>query len=185
MRPSTRHRKASRSRFLKPTSISVKPKPVSQEVPCNAGEHLLKWRRYVDQWRAENGFDPVTPKDYVFFYPYTNRPYSYSQWSKTWDEMRDALGSKLSPIRSDQKYTLYSLRSTYITNQIEEGKDVYLVKQLTGHSLEVLNRHYDRSQIKTRRAEATARTYGSKKEQLQKIDLTNLPDQSKDDEKTV
>ena len=156
-----------------------------REVPCNTGDFFVRWRRYVDQWRAENGFDPVTPKDYVFFYPYTNRPYSYSQWSKTWDEMRDALGSKLSPIRSDQKYTLYSLRSTYITNQIEEGKDVYLVKQLTGHSLEVLNRHYDRSQIKTRRAEATARTYGSKKEQLQKIDLTNLPDESKDDEKTA
>ena len=70
--------------------------------------------------------------------------------------------------------TLYSLRSSYITNQIEEGKDVYLVKQLTGHSLEVLNRHYDRSQIKARRAEATARTYGNKQENLKRVDLQNL-----------
>ena len=156
-----------------------------REVPCNAGEHLLKWRQFVDQWRAENGFNPVTPKDHVFFYPYTNRPYSYSQWSKTWDDMREALGSKLSPIRSDQKYTLYSLRSSYITNQIEEGKDVYLVKQLTGHSLEVLNRHYDRSQIKMRRAEATARTYGNKQDNLRRVDLTNLSGQSEDDKKTA
>ena len=99
--------------------------------------------------------------------------------------MREALGSKLSPIRSDQKYTLYSLRSSYITNQIEEGKDVYLVKQLTGHSLEVLNRHYDRSQIKMRRAEATARTYGNKQDNLRRVDLTNLSDQSEDDKKTA
>ena len=94
--------------------------------------------------------------------------------SKTWDDLREALGSKLSPVRSDQKYTLYSLRSSYITNQIEEGKDVYLIKQLTGHSLEILNRHYDRSQIKSRRAEATARTYGKRQENLKRVDLQNL-----------
>jgi hypothetical protein len=145
-----------------------------REVPCNTGTFFKRWREFVNQWRVENGFDPVTPKDYVFFYPYTQRPYSYSQWSKTWDELREALGSKLSPVRSDQKYTLYSLRSSYITNQIEEGKDVYLIKQLTGHSLEILNRHYDRSQIKSRRAEATARTYGKREENLKRVDLQNL-----------
>ena len=84
------------------------------------------------------------------------------------------LGDKLNPVRTDRKYTLRSMRSSYITNQIEEGKDVYLVKQLTGHSLEILNRHYDRSQIKSRRAEATRRQYGKKEEDLTRIDLENL-----------
>ena len=48
--------------------------------------------------------------------------------------------------------------------QIEEGDDVYLVPQLTGHSLEILVRHYDRCDIKKRSAEATASTYAKKKQ---------------------
>ena len=71
-------------------------------------------------------------------------------------------------------YTLYSLRSSYITNQLDEGKDVYLVKKLTGHSLEVLNRHYDRSDLRKRRGEATARTYGATRKRSRAIDLMSL-----------
>ena len=91
--------------------------------------------------------------------------------------MREQLSKHLTPIRSNQKYTLYSLRSSYITNQIEEGKDVYLVKQLTGHSLEILARHYDRSNVKKRSAEATARTCAKKKRDESIIDLDSLSNQ--------
>ena len=80
----------------------------------------------------------------------------------------------LSPIRSDQKYTMYSLRSSYINNQIDEGKDIYLIKKITGHSLEVLQRHYDRSDVKKRKAEATARTIGKKKAKKMSIDLERV-----------
>lgn len=146
-----------------------------REVPCNAGTYFKRWREYCDKFRREQGLRPLTSKDYVFFQPYNDRPYAYTHVSNAWSDMRDRLGDKLSPIRSDQKYTLYSLRSSYITNQIEEGKDVYLIKQLTGHSLEILSRHYDRSQIKSRRAEATARTYAKEKESLERVDLENLP----------
>ncbi len=65
----------------------------------------------------------------------------------------------LTPSKSGNLYTLYSLRSSYITNQINEGKDLYLIKKLTGHSLEVLNKHYDRREVRRRRDEATARNY--------------------------
>ena len=67
-----------------------------------------------------------------------------------------------------------SLRSSYITNQIEEGKDVYLVKQLTDTALEVLNRHYDRSTIKARRAEATAVRTATSRRTSSAVDLQNL-----------
>ena len=36
-----------------------------------------------------------------------------------WVDMRNELSLMLSPIRSDQKYTMYSLRSSYINNQID------------------------------------------------------------------
>ena len=92
--------------------------------------------------------------------------------------MRQELGDKLTSTRGDKGYTIYSLRSSYITNQIEEGKDIYLVKQLTGHSLEILIRHYDRSDVKKRRSEATARTYARKLSDKRRVDLENLGSQS-------
>ena len=145
-----------------------------REVPSNTGIYFKRLREMADKYRRENNLPPLTPKDYVFFNPYTNKPYPYTQWQKSWDRLVTHLGDKLNPVRTDRKYTLRSMRSSYITNQIEEGKDVYLIKQLTGHSLEILNRHYDRSQIKSRRAEATARTYHRKEETLGRIDLENL-----------
>jgi hypothetical protein len=155
---------------------------VPRDVPCNTGDFFIRWRTYCDAWRKQNGFPPIKPTDYVFFNPNTGKPYPYSQFSNAWRDMREQLADRLTPIRSNQEYTLYSLRSSYITNQIEEGKDVYLVKQLTGHSLEILVRHYDRSNIKKRSAEATARTYAKKKQDDKTVDLQNLS--SKEDSKT-
>ena len=158
-------------------SIRYTKTGVPRDVPCDTGEFFIRWRAFCDKWRQENGFPPLKPTDYVFFNPNTNKPYAYGQFGNAWREMREQLSKKLTPIRSNQEYTLYSLRSSYITNQIQEGKDVYLVKQLTGHSLEILARHYDRSNGKKRSAEATARTYAKKKRDESIIDLESLSNQ--------
>jgi hypothetical protein len=156
----------------------------SREVPCNTGDFFIRWREIVDKFRKQNGLPPVDPKkDYVFFNPFTDRPYPYSQIARCWSDLREELGDKLQPIRTDQQYTLYSLRSSYITNQINEGKDIYLVKKITGHSLETLNRHYDRSDVKKRRAEATARTYGKPEQDTKRVDLEKLPKEDKSTKK--
>ena len=39
-------------------------------------------------------------------------------------------------------YTLKTLRNSYIFNQIIKGKDIYLIKKLTGLSLESLSNYY-------------------------------------------
>ena len=147
---------------------------VPREVPCNAGDFLIRWRKYCDNYRKEQGLRPLNKSDYVFFNPYTDQPYSYTHFYRTWDEMRERLKDELSPVRSNQKYTIYSLRSSYITNQIEEGKDIYLIKKITGHSLELLHRHYDRSDVRKRSAEAVQRTYAKTKKRPNAIDLENL-----------
>ena len=147
---------------------------VPRDIPCNCAVFLIRWREHCNKFREEVGLRKLTKKDYVFFNPHSDKPYPYSQFSLAWDELRTNLSLVLSPIRSDQKYTLYSLRSSYITNQIEEGKDIYLIKKITGHSLEVLQRHYDRSDVKKRKAEATARTIGKKKVKKKAIDLETL-----------
>ena len=147
---------------------------VPREIPTNTGEYFVRWRRLCDEYRKENGLPKLTEKDFVFFNPFTNRPYPYTQCSKAWGEMRENLSLVLEGSKSGKPYTMYSLRSSYITNQIDEGKDVYLIKKITGHSLEVLTRHYDRSDLRKRRAEATSRTYGAAREKSNKIDLSNL-----------
>ena len=147
---------------------------VPREIPCNAGKYFIRWRKFCDQYRREQGLRPLKKSDYVFFNPYTDQPYSYTHFFRTWEEMRETLKDQLSPVRSNQKYTIYSLRSSYITNQIEEGKDIYLIKKITGHSPELLHRHYDRSDVRKRRAEATKRTYAKTQKRPTAIDLENL-----------
>lgn len=48
----------------------------------------------------------------------------------------------------NSKYTLYSLRHTYITLQLLSGTDMYLVSKQVGNSLEMIQKHYDHSMIK-------------------------------------
>ena len=157
---------------------------VPREIPTNTGKYFIRWRQFCDEFRKENALPKIQPNDYVFSNPFTERPYPYSQPSIAWDKMRINLSHLLTPTNSGKPYTLYSLRSSYITNQINEGKDVYLIKKITGHSLEVLNRHYDRSDVRKRRAEATARTYGAPKQKDRKVDLSKL-DKYKDDTLTL
>ena len=97
--------------------------------------------------------------------------------------MRTNLSLVLNGSKSNKPYTLYSLLSSYITNQIDEGKDVYLIKKITGHSIEVLNRHYDKSDLRKRRSEATARTYGVSREKSKKVDLSKLDQWEKEKKK--
>ena len=132
-----------------------------REIPTNTGKYFVRWRKFCDEFRKENGLDKIHPNDYVFFNPFTGRPYPYSQVWGTWEQMRTNLSLVLEGSKTGKPYTVYSLRSSYITNQINEGKDVYLIKKITGHSLEILQRHYDRSDLRKRRGEATARTYGA------------------------
>ena len=111
---------------------------------------------FVRDYRARNGFRPLEPSDLVFGNPATNKPYPYSMWSKCWDNIRKELGL--------EHLNLYSTRSTYITSQLEQGVDVYLVARLANHSVEILQRHYDRMNLARRAAEATPRRYGKREE---------------------
>ena len=129
---------------------------VDRTVPSHAGPQLQQWLEYVKDYRARNGLRPLEPTDLVFGNPATNKPYPYSMWSKCWDNLRKELGL--------EHLNLYSTRSTYITGQLEQGVDVYLVARLANHSVEILQRHYDRMNLAKRATEATPRRYGKREE---------------------
>jgi integrase len=130
---------------------------VDRTVPSHAGEQLQQWLEFVREYREANGYRPLLPSDLVFGNPATNKPYPYSMWSKCWDNLRKELNL--------ERINLYSTRSTYITRQLEEGVDVYLVARLANHSVEILQRHYDRMNLAKRAAEATPRRYGKHEEE--------------------
>ena len=131
---------------------------VDRTVPSHAGDQLQKWLEFVRDYRLRNGLRPLAPTDLVFGNPATNKPYPYSMWSKCWDNLRKELGV--------EHLNLYSTRSTYITSQLEQGVDVYLVARLANHSVEILQRHYDRMNLAKRASEATPRRYGKREEEL-------------------
>ena len=80
-------------------------------------------------------------------------------YSKTWRDLSDVIQDSLT-----NHYTLYSARSSYVTNQLEEGVSTDDICLLTGHSYRILRRHYERLQMRKRLPEVTKRRYGMKDE---------------------
>lgn len=76
--------------------------------------------------------------NYIFRLP-TNQSIK-PQYEKTFDQL-----CKFAEIDKVQLgYTLYSLRHTYITNQLKSGVDVYLLATHCGTSVEMIQRYYSK-----------------------------------------
>lgn len=130
---------------------------VPREVPCRTAVFLERWKDFVLEWRKENGYEPPQETDLVFANPKTNHPYTYRMYANAWDRIRSELTEEFS-----DHYTLYSTRSSFVTNILEEGVSRDDVCKLTGHSYEVMTRHYDRMKMRNRIPEVTKRMYGKK-----------------------
>ena len=63
---------------------------------------------------------------------------------------------------SNKSFTLYSLRSTYICNLIIQGKGIYDVAKLAGHTVAVCEKYYARLDMAVKAEEMTEFEYGKK-----------------------
>ena len=109
----------------------------SRSVASNTGWILKCWKKESNKWRKLHGYPQIKGDDLLFAYPPTNTAYAYSHFSRTFRDL-------LKRIRLDGLgYTLRSYRATYITNQLAKGRSPYLIARNTGHSLEILKRHYE------------------------------------------
>ena len=72
---------------------------------------------------------------------------------------------------SSRPYTIYSMRSTFIENSLLGGMDIFLLSRICGHSVDMLQRHYERIDVKERAQEITKIDYGKKKRQVVTVDL--------------
>ena len=144
---------------------------VARSVPCNktVANNLIKWRAYINEWfKSKQYTRKVEEDDYVFGRGSNDlQPYYYQQFEKTWRSIRRHHEHrsliKGNPF-SENPYTIYSLRSTYIENQLENGVSILLVARACGHSVAVLERHYERMNVLKQARELTHIELGKSKE---------------------
>ena len=152
-----------------------------RDVLCrsNAASNLLDFLKFQRTWLDQSNCTFIVKDDSLIFGKpdeHFDKTLSYRRFDEYWDEVRKAVQSKLEGNKfSDRKYTLYSLRSTFIENCITDGMDVYLVARLCGNSVDVIQKHYDRHDILRRADEIQAISYGkAKPPEVERIDVLSI-----------
>ena len=155
----------------------------SREIPTSIGYVFVRWRDYLNQYYEQHNFNKQVSGNDLVFGNVNNDCRSFN--SKTiyaaWANIRRKVSKNLKGHKfSKERYTLCSLRSTFVENKLLEGTDLFLLSRICGHDAKVLLKHYERMDIRERAEELTALPFGSKKKQDVKVDLysNNEPEQT-------
>jgi len=142
---------------------------------CNSVYVLERWKEFVTEYHQIRNKDfKISPNDYVWAKAESNgsSPYTYGYYQIMWRDIRNRLKDKLKGhLFSDHPYTIYSMRSTYIEDQLLAGKDIFLIARSAGHSVAVLQKHYERIDTRRRARELTDFQYGAKKKPARRSPL--------------
>jgi integrase len=161
-------------RLISYITIKTSKTGEQREVPSNSGSLFKRWaayqRNYVETHKPHL---TITRNTLVFSNPnHELQPYCYANYTRAWKIIRQGVDSKLEGNKfSDRNYTIYSFRSSFIEDHISKGTDIYLLSRLAGHSVAMLQRHYDRSDVRKFSEEITKIEFGKKKKTRKVIDL--------------
>ena len=145
-----------------------------REVPTNLGEALIRFKEYQENYIEENQLDlTITPHTLIFGNPHNfYSKYSYHTFTSSWHKCMNALDGLLKGHKfSERPYTIYSMRSTFIANGLLNKMDIFLLSRICGNSVDTLQRHYERIDVKERAEEITKINYAEKKKQINSINL--------------
>jgi len=148
----------------------------AREIPCNQGRELRRWMKFVREYMAEHGLTwKITGDTPVFANPWNEmKPVHKRRMQQSWREVVDHLqnqGQLKGHRFSDHRYTLYSMRSTFIEDHLLKGTDLFLLARIAGHDVKELMKSYERLDIRSRAKEITDIQYGKQKEEAKVIDL--------------
>ncbi len=152
--------------------ISTIRKKTSQprEIPCNLGTEFKRWMKFL----KISGY-VIRGDDYVFAQVHNEmKQPSQARIRQAWRKIVDGLmleGKLKGHKFSDRKYTLYSMRSTFIEDHLLKGTDIFLLARVSGHSVKTLMDTYERMDIRERAKELTDIDYGKRKNVPQIINL--------------
>ena len=152
-----------------------------RDVICrsNAGKHMLDFLNAQRKYLDEHLPSVITDGDSLIFGipgEHFHKTLTYRRFDDLWDMVRTDVAKSLIGNRfSDEPYTIYSTRSTFIEQCIADGLDVYLVARLCGNSVGVIQRYYDRHDVLNRADEIQAIEYGKRKPpEVEVIDLADV-----------
>ncbi len=135
-------------------------------VPTNeVDSQLLEWRKEQKEYLSRYYPDQkIKDKDLIFGNPANEmKQFPYSMFNTIWIRMIELCGDELKPyVFSDRNYIPYSLRITFICNLIWQGKDIYYVAKLAGHSIVVCKRYYAKLDIGRKSKKSIEIEYGIK-----------------------
>ena len=145
------------------TTIRSKTKQ-ARIIPCNQGRELRRWMNYQKKYLKEWDMDyKINPDSLVFYNPWNDGNMAqYASIRIAWRRIVDRL-MKEGELRghkfSDKKYTLYSMRSTFIEDHLLKGTDIFLLAKVAGHDVKTLMQSYERLDISQRAEEITNINY--------------------------
>ena len=129
-------------------------------------------KKYLAEWGINY---KITMNDYVFMNPFNDfMPASQARIRQTWRSQVDKLkdqGRLKGHKFSDHRYTLYSMRSTFIEDHLLKGTDVFLVARIAGHDVKTLMQTYERLDIRKRAEEITNINYGAVSKDVNVVNL--------------
>ena len=144
-----------------------------REVPANVGRELRKWKDYLDTFIAQHRSKSVikvhlTPECCIFGNVDNDfHPYIPCFFSEAWQQaVRQPLHGKLKGHRmSSKQYTLYSLRATFVEDNLLQpgGCDVFLLARVLGHDVKILQKHYERINVRARSNELKQIPFGKRR----------------------
>ena len=138
---------------------------------CNCVYVFERWLKFQKDWSQLNSYIyEINPNSLVWECPYNQgRTLSYSRYKQLWIEIRDGISNKLKGhVFSNQPYTIYSMRSTFIEDNLLAGKDIFLIAKAAGHDVKTLMRYYERIDPRKRSREMTEFEMGKKQKSLRR-----------------
>lgn len=145
-----------------------------REVPTNSGSVFVRFKEYLNRYYQDHySMREVKGNDLVFGNINNEcKPYSYSMYGLYWKRIIGRVKDKLEGNKfTDENYTIYSMRSTFITNKLIEGLDIFLLSRISGHDVKILMKHYERMDIRRRSEEITRIDYGKRRKDQPVINL--------------
>ena len=145
-----------------------------REVPTNSGSVFVRFKDYLNKYYQDHYSNRQVMGNGLVFGNINNegKPYSYSMYGIYWSRIIGRVKDKLEGNKfTDENYTVYSMRSTFVTNKLIEGLDIFLLSQITGHDVKSLMKHYERMDIRKRSEEIIKIDYGKRRKDQPVINL--------------
>jgi integrase len=141
-----------------------------REVPAKCGRELRRWKDYLYDFIKATGRTLLPSRDDLVFGNCDHEYKSYAPcfFNEAWQEAvkRPLRGKLRGHAHSDKEYTMYSMRSTFIEDNLlqEGGCDVFYLARVCGHDVKILQRHYERIQVRSRASELRQIPFGKHEE---------------------